>query len=495
MTARPPSHVLESGGRLRNRATVLYELDISSMTIERGSDPIYQAVVDLSHIPFHQLLMPEKYFSKSFCDHLNQYLISNELRDSNDLHIRLCVAGLREKDKKAAPGVNVNAAQSYLSDIRKLLGPLARLGRDFRREYSEMFGPLPDRRVAEECIVESHPYKARKRYLQANTKSIHAPASYELAQQQVLKLPRRKHTGKRSGLKSDKILRQVLLKRLRKVGIKEAIPELLGFVPSKVADKQVRKTAFTDSHWALNLLHGNESHLIQLAMLADLGVMDQETLTWIIDHSLWVPLLDRISAASCESYLIKNPSADDLTQLDNLGGDTTVRPTQVTLRSGSFMLSANNPESIHRRFLAGEFSDAIARLNKELDTEGVMKLLNMLGVPVSDNDAENREALGEVEKDLAGLEWAITNKQLTTMQHIAEQMGLEDETELFRKETATTGDFFLSEEFRQLIREKARRHLKKGRKVYGVDSKTNSIVQIQIAAETERFSSFVVYRD
>lgn len=479
----------------RKFSPALYELDVHARIQDRSIQ--YQSVIDLTQEPFYKLVMPDHYYPDQFCQHLKRYQEANQLRALNRLNIQCQASGHALRDLRKPTPSKIMRAQSTLADIRNLFSPLNKLGSELRELYKKETGNvLPDRRIQDYCTIQNKTHRARKTFLTKSTQS-HSPCAHEEAEQQKLPLPVRKPSFPENRLKSHKTYRKLLRNRLRKAGIKDQGIELLGFVPSHHANPKVRTRGFTDSSWSLNLLHGDDSHLSQLAALEELGLMEKQSLSWMIDHNFWPLVLDQTLAKKNDAYLIPSPTDRDQAMLSSMCQSRDYPTSRITLKGASYSLSANSPESLHHRFLTGAFSTAIQQLTETLSCNGRRELLeNILRIPASpEDDDENQRLLMEVQRNLAAIEWAITEKQFHSLDNIAPFMGKACAEDLYDDDRIMTADFCTSPEIEAVIREKARRHLSKGRKILGVHASSNQLFELKPDCNLEEYKAFIVYRD
>ncbi|MGI9280174.1 MAG: hypothetical protein ACR2PX_11175 [Endozoicomonas sp.] len=472
---------------------VLSELDLQQL---QNNNLAYKSVIDLTKLPFSQLLMPEHYFPDTFCSHLGRYLAANQHRSRSNFS-RLHTNKLPKQTMAKSPqAMKALVALEYLSDIRRLVGPLAQLGSEFREFYHQQTGrSYPETAVEDFCEIEERGYTARQTYLLKNKEHVNSPASVEYAKQQSLRIPKRKPGAEHTDLKGSKHLQAFLREKLRAVGIEGPLCELLGFVPSKVANPRVRESGFIDSHWSLNFLHGNETHLIQLVLLVEAGILDKDSLAYLIDHGLWGWVLDRIYVSACDGYSIIAPEPKDKQMVHTLEGmSDELDISLINMQGAEAALCANGPSFMHRFFLAGEFSQTIECLSKDLDEDGRVELITrVLGMKPSDSDVHNKSLLRDITRNLTALESCITHKQLKSMDHIASTMGLHSSDELF-KDLSDTYSFVGREKAEPVIREKAKRHLSKGRRVLGIKPGSTKAKVLDLRSDLSKYQSFVVYR-
>ncbi len=473
---------------------ILSEFDVKEL--EKGR-VAYKTVVDLTKLPFCKLLMPSHYFPPAFKTHLENYVFMNQHR-SRDNFSRLHANALpKEVMAKSPQAMKALVALDYLSDIRRLVGPLARLGNEFRAFYDQKTGePYPETAVEDFCEMEERRYTARQINLLESKEYVNSPAAVEFANQQSLRIPKRKPGEDHPELKGSRQLQAFLREKLKAAGIEGPLCELLGFVPSKVANPRVRGSGFIDSHWSLNFLHGNETHLIQLVLLVEAGILDKDSLAYMVDHGLWGWVLDRIYVPACDGYSIIDPGSEDKQMARTLEGEKDdLDISLINLQGGEAALCANGPSFIHRFFLAGEFSQAIDCLSEDLDAEGRVELITqVLGMKPCDSDLLDKSLLRDVARNLTALESCITHKQLKSMDQIASFMGLQSSDALF-KDLSDTYSFVGKDKAEPVIREKARRHLAKGRRVLGIKPGSTKAKVLDQHSDLSKYQSFVVYRD
>ncbi|KEQ18453.1 hypothetical protein [Endozoicomonas numazuensis] len=475
--------------------TVFSELDAKELSNGRLA---YKSVIDLTKLPFCKLMMPGHYFpDTNFSAHLERYMAANQHRSRSNF-CRLHMNELPKKVMAKSPqAMTAMVALEYLSDIRQLVGPLARLGLEFRDYYHQQTEkPYPETAVEDFCDVEERRYTARQTILLESKEYLNSPGALEFANQQSLRIPKRKPGEDHTDLKGSRHLQAFLREKLKAAGIEGPLCELLGFVPSKVANPKVRGSGFIDSHWSLNFLHGNETHLIQLVLLVEAGILDKDSLAYLVDHGLWGWVLDRIYVPACDGYSILDPGSEDKHMARTLEKDPNeLDISLINFQGAEAALCANGPSFMHRFFLAGEFSQAIECLSNDLDAEGRVELITrVLGMNPCGSDLQNKSLLRDVARNLTALESCITHKQLKSMDNIASFMGLPSSDELF-KDLSDTYSFMGKDKAEPVIREKARRHLAKGRRVLGIKPGSTKEKVLDRHSDLSKYQSFVVYRD
>ncbi|WP_062263603.1 hypothetical protein [Endozoicomonas arenosclerae] len=144
------------------------------------------------------------------------------------------------------------------------------------------------------------------------------------------------------------LLTSELDNQLSKYGFAVPSPIFLGFVPHTVADPVVQHSLFLDSDQIVDMIHGKNTHQLQVLSTLNAGVMDKDQLLAMIKADVWSELFDQ------DLY------TDMRDQLLWLWNKYPWYSKKVNLFPTSyFHLTMRSPHSIHIPLLTGGFSRAI----------------------------------------------------------------------------------------------------------------------------------------
>ncbi|KEQ18452.1 hypothetical protein [Endozoicomonas numazuensis] len=450
------------------------------------------AIVDLRKIPLYQLLMPEFFFSESFCKHLEAF----RHRSIEELEQRFdqTVKTMRLGSKHTALIQMTRNAMLSLSRMDKSIAPLNKLGAQFRvhlakvgintKEISDRAFHSTDFRLSTSMLKQLGLFEKHKTMKEC----------FGYPMKPSLKLPCTLDPDPEFNPELYDIFCQFLSDQLR--GTTHDFPvKLSGYVPSKFADPEASTRGYMDSFWSLNMSHGNLSHLLQLFIQKDTGHMNSDVLKWIIKNDLWTLIMEFNSFLSFDAFTVAAPQDDDLKILEKLGLESPVTtPARISLIGLRRALLGNSPDALHTRMFCSEFSLAIRQLNSQLSpADRALFIQKVLQQPPGHSDEDNIRILQQVESNLKLIEWIIQNNQLITLNEISKYLGQPPETVL-TQDNALNGQFSTgTPQVEKCVREDARRDIANGKKVYGINDRGTIKVKLERHSKLEEYTSFMVY--
>ena len=265
-------------------------------------------------------------------------------------------------------------------------------------------------------------------------------------------------------------------------------PNLIGYIPSEVADSRVQD-GFLDSNWSYNFLHGKYPHALALTCLACLNGLDRRTLKAIIDNKVWGPIIDN------------NPYRADI----NFHRED---PTRIRLNVRAALEdSANSPFKFQQLLTTGELSASLRDIKRVILMHNEAEqdvLLAQLGERMAMSEPLSLDDLTQITEHIDVLEKVVATKHLNSIRQTDKFTRLQTpgsdalyNPEVYPfycdKNLTLVGNFRSSP---PLAKVKAERCLYKGQKVEGVyrnEQGKCEVLAISSLCDINRCFSFIAY--
>jgi len=310
-----------------------------------------------------------------------------------------------------------------------------------------------------------------------------------IKQQSYLSLNLNSHTHHKEIKKFKPLLLKALSFFLDGVVDVNKTPSFIGYVPTSIATKSVCENLFRDSPWTLNLVHGEFSHLLQIADLVFRGKVNKDTLPELANCIHKIEDMDETTF--WELILDRNIFTLERTVIPFEG--------RVLLLDKTPQSSGNSPINFNLLLCTGSISNSLKDIKdkisqiEEQDEQKFHygKLETLLGV---ENLDEN--ILNEMVVYISKLEYVLASIMLRSARKInkAEQVefdGMEIEP---YKESGSFRVLRKDDLLRKITTYKVKKELDKGRRMIGINKDLNEI-DLTTSSDLNEFIGFIRLRE